>query len=45
MIQKIHHVGIAVNKIEPVATFLKEVFGAELMPGPGWKHPSSFQKW
>jgi len=39
MIQKIHHVGIAVHKIEPVAAFLKEVFGAELLPGPGLETP------
>lgn len=35
MIQKIHHVGLAVRSIEEVATFLEEVFGAKLQPGPG----------
>jgi methylmalonyl-CoA epimerase len=39
MIKKIHHVGIAVNKIDPVAEFLKDVFGAELLPGPGLETP------
>ena len=44
MIQKIHHVGIAVHKIEPVAAFLKDVFGAELMPGPGLETPEFLSK-
>ena len=35
MIQKIHHVGLAVRNIEEVAAFLEEVFGAKLEPGPG----------
>ena len=30
MENKIHHVGLAVNNIEEVAGFFKEVFGAEL---------------
>jgi len=33
MIQKIHHVGLAVRSISEVATFLEEVFGAKLVPG------------
>jgi methylmalonyl-CoA epimerase len=32
MIEKIHHVGLAVRNIEVVAAFLEEVFGAKLMP-------------
>jgi len=32
MIQKIHHVGLAVRNIEVVAAFLEEVFGAKLEP-------------
>ncbi len=32
MIQKIHHVGLAVRNIEVVAAFLEEVFGAKLVP-------------
>ncbi|HEX9976778.1 MAG TPA: VOC family protein [Dehalococcoidales bacterium] len=32
MIEKIHHVGLAVHNIEVVAAFLEEVFGAKLMP-------------
>ena len=32
MIEKIHHVGLAVRNIEVVAAFLEEVFGAKPMP-------------
>ena len=32
MIEKIHHVGLAVRNIEEVAAFLEEVFGAKLEP-------------
>ncbi len=32
MIQKIHHVGLAVRNIEAVAAFFEEVFGAKLEP-------------
>jgi len=32
MIQRIHHVGLAVRNIEEVAAFLEEVFGAKLEP-------------
>ena len=32
MIKKIHHVGLAVRNIEVVASFLKDVFGAEVEP-------------
>ena len=35
MIQKIHHVGLAVQSIETVAAFWEEVFGAKLVSGPG----------
>ena len=31
MIQGIHHVGIAVQSIDTVAAFLKEMFGAEFV--------------
>jgi methylmalonyl-CoA epimerase len=43
-VEKIHHVGLAVNKIEPVAAFLKEVLGAELVPGPGLETPEFLSK-
>ena len=32
MIQRIHHVGLAVRSIDTVAAFLEEVFGAKLDP-------------
>ncbi len=35
MIQKIHHVGLAVRNIEAVAAFFEEVFEAKLEPGYG----------
>lgn len=43
-VEKIHHVGLAVNKIEPVAAFWKEVFGAELAGGPGLETPEFLSK-
>ena len=33
MINRIHHVGLAVRSVETVANFLEEVFGAELDAG------------
>lgn len=33
MIEKIHHVGLAVKSIEAAAAFFQEIFGAELNPG------------
>jgi methylmalonyl-CoA epimerase len=39
MIQGIHHVGIAVQSIDTVATFLKEMFGAEFVGERGLETP------
>ncbi|HUV44563.1 MAG TPA: VOC family protein [Dehalococcoidales bacterium] len=39
MIQGIHHVGIAVQSIDTVAAFLKEMFGAEFVGERGLETP------
>jgi methylmalonyl-CoA epimerase len=44
MIKKIHHVGLAVEKIDPVAEFLKDMFGAELVGTRGLETPEFYSR-
>jgi len=44
MIQKIHHVGLAVEKIDPVAAFYKELMGAELVGERGLETPEFYSR-
>jgi methylmalonyl-CoA epimerase len=44
MIQGFHHVGLAVQSIDTVATFLKDVFGAELVGNRGLETPEFYSR-
>jgi len=42
VINKIHHVGLAVHNADVMAKFLEEVFGAKPIPGYAWRLPNSY---
>ncbi len=44
MIKRIHHVGLAVEKIDPVAAFLKDMFGAEFVGERGLETPEFYSR-
>ena len=44
MIHGYHHVGLAVNNIEEVAAYLKEIFGAEFVGTRGLETPEFYSR-